>query len=605
MLDFGLAKALTNELPAASPESSPTLTMRATVSGVILGTAAYMSPEQAKGKPVDRRADIWAFGVVLMEMLTGRHLYTGETVSETLAAVIMSEPDSRACRRGTPSAVRQLLRRCLNRDPHRRLRDIGEARVAIEEILAGGPQPEAQPSVSPRRSVLPPAFAAFALLITAVLGMMLWRAPRPVEQPFLSLSVDMGPNAIAARDSTFALSPDGKRMVFLAQTPNGKNALAVRPLGESKTTMLSGTENATDPFFSPDGQWLAYFADGKLKKTSVRGGANVALCDAPFGRGGSWGPEGTIIAALDITTGLYRIPEAGGPPQLLTKPEEKGELTHRWPQILPDGRTVLFTAHTVVAEFDEANIEVLSLQTGRQKIVQRGGSYGRYLPTGHLVYVHHGTLFGVAFDPGRLEAKGTPVPLVEEIAADVNYGGGQFDFSQNGIFVYLTGKLSGGPAPLLWMDSAGQTRPLIANPGHYLSPRFSPDGKRLAVVVGGIAKADIWIHDLQRETTSKLTVAGERNFYPVWAPDGKHLAYQSGAQRSIRVDPRRRCRRTTTALGKQAGCGSVLVFSGWAAGVCRVGCRDRLRSLDAAPGSDRSRPSQARKSRAFPDHLCQ
>ena len=447
--------------------------------------------------------------------------------------MIMKEPDISGLPAGTPSAIRQLLRRCLNRDPHRRLRDIGEARVALEEALTGGPQPEAQPIASARRNVLPWALAASALLIAAALGMMLWRAARTVEQPFLSLSVDMGPNAITARDASFALSPDGKRMVFLAQTSNGKHALAVRPLDESKTTMLSGTENAEDPFFSPDGQWVAYFADGKLKKISVRGGANVAVCDAPFGRGGSWGPDGTIVAALDITTGLSRIPEAGGPPQLLTKPEEKGELTHRWPQILPDGRTVLFTAHSVVAEFDEANIEVFSLQTGRQKIVQRGGSYGRYLPTGHLVYVHHGTLFGVPFDPGRLEAKGTPVPLVEEIAADVNYGGGQFDFSRNGTFVYLTGKVSGGPAPLLWMDSAGQTRRLIAKPGHYLSPRFSPDGKHLAVVVGGIAKADIWIHDLQRETTSKLTFTGERNFYPVWAPDGKHLAYQSGAQRSI------------------------------------------------------------------------
>jgi serine/threonine-protein kinase len=322
-------------------------------------------------------------------------------------------------------------------------------------------------------------------------------------------------------------------MVFIARTADGKQVLAMRLLGESKTTLLSGTENAADPFFSPDGQWEGYFADGRLKKISVHGGAVVTLCDAPFGRGGSWGQDGSIIAALETTSGLFRIPDIGGTPQLLTKPGDKGERTHRWPQILPGGQAVLFTAHNVVAEFDDANLKVLSLPTGQTKIVQRGGYFGRYLPTGHLVYIHQGTLFGAPFDLEQLEVKGTPVPLVEDVAANINFGGGQFDFSQNGVFVCLTGKVSGVATPVLWLDKAGQKQPLVATPGYYLSPRFSPDGKRLAVAVGGVAKADVWVHDLQRETATKLTFVGEKNLNPVWAPDGKHLAYQSGPQVSI------------------------------------------------------------------------
>src|SRR5205085_8672231 len=281
---------------------------------------------------------------------------------------------------------------------------------------------------------------------------------------------DLGPDAVRGRDTTFAISPGGNRMVFLSRSSDGKQALAVRLLGETKATLLAGTENATDPFFSPDGQWVGYFAAGKLKKVSVTGGANVTLCDAPVGRGGSWSQDGTIVASPDITTGLIRVPEGGGTPQALTKPVNR-ELTHRWPQILPDGQTVLFTAHNVVAEFDEATLQAISLRTGRQKVVLRGGYYGRYLPTGHLVYVHNATLFGVPFDAERLEVKGTPVALVQDVAANMNFGGGQFDYAENGTFIYLAGKVSRGPAPILWMDGDGQSKPLVATPGPYLTPR--------------------------------------------------------------------------------------------------------------------------------------
>src|SRR5690349_3315750 len=272
VLDFGLAKAISNEAPAADPASSPTLTMRSTVLGVIMGTAAYMSPEQAKGKPVDRRADIWAFGVVLMEMLTGRPLYTGETVSEILAAVIRDQPDIGRLPARTPAAIRSLAQRCLDKDPQQRLRDIGEARIAIGRTLAGEPTGAEPPAPTSRTRPVPWALAAVSVLVSAGLAVLYWRAARPVERPLVRLSVDLGPDAVAGPRSTAAISPDGRRLAFVARDAGGKELLATRLLDQPKPVLLPGTEGARDPFFSPEGDWIGFFASGKLKKISVHGG---------------------------------------------------------------------------------------------------------------------------------------------------------------------------------------------------------------------------------------------------------------------------------------------------------------------------------------------
>src|SRR5437762_9590529 len=280
----------------------------------------------------------------------------------------------------------------------------------------------------------------------------------------LSLSVDLGPDAVAGRDTTVAISPDGARIAFRTKTADGKTGLAVRLLGESGHSPLSGTDGASNPFFSPDGEWIGFFAEDKLKKISVHGGAAIPLCATPTGgRGGSWGEDGYIVAASGSVSGLIRVPEAGGAPQPLTKLADKGERTHRYPQVLPGAKAVLFTAHTLSANFDDANVDVLSLKTGQRKTVQRGGYFGRYLSSGHLVYLRGSTLFAVPFDLDKLGTTGTPAPVLQGIAANVEFGGGQFDFSRNGTLVFLSGKaVANSTRTILWMDGSGKTEPLAA-----------------------------------------------------------------------------------------------------------------------------------------------
>jgi predicted Ser/Thr protein kinase len=518
VLDFGLAKACEVEISAGDSANSPTLTLAATRAGMILGTAAYMSPEQARGKKVDKRADIWAFGIVLYEMLAGRQAFTGETVSDTLAAVLRADIDWSRLPANTPYQIRWLLQRCLERDPKRRLRDIGDAWMEIEAPAQAQEQRQG-------RRWLPWAIAAVLTIVVAALTIGLWRATRTVLRPMMRLSVDLGPDALIGGFATAALSPDGTRIVHSMRGPKGRQQLGMRLLDQPKATLLGGTEEGAVPFFSPDGQWIGFFADGKMKKISVHGGAAVVLCEAPSARGASWGEDGKIIVVLNAFTGLSRVPDAGGAPQLLTRPQDKAQTMHRWPQILPGGREVLFTANTT-GEFDAASIEVLSLNTGQTKVVMRGGYFGRYLPTGHLVYVHQGTLFGVPFDISRLQISGTAVPLVDDVASNFSAGAGQFDFSPTGALVYVAGKARGGWS-LLWLDSTGKTQPALPDPALYFAPRLSPDGERLAVSVGARAVGDIWLHDWRRGLMSKITFTAKGNTDPVWAPDGKHLVYLS------------------------------------------------------------------------------
>ena len=392
LLDFGLGKAIENPAaPKDDPSISPTLTLEVTRVGVILGTAAYMSPEQAGGKVADRRADIWSFGAALYEMLSGQRAFAGESITETLANVLKVEPDWNALPASTPASIRKLVRRCLTKDRKQRLQAIGEARIGIEEVLAGAPQEEASaPDAVSRRRVLPWAAAAGVLAIMAAIGWWTaWRSTRPVDNALVRLNVDLGPNALIGSHVTAAISPDGTRLAFPAQGTDGKTQLATRLLDQPQATLLSGTEGADDPFFSPDGQWIGFFAGGKMKKVSVRSSAVVVLCDASSGRGGAWGEDDNIIATLNSGsgTGLSRVPAAGGTPQPVTKPAERGEATHRWPQLLPGGQAVLFMANKTVSKYDESSIQVLSLKTGEVKVVLRGGYFGRYLPGGYWVYM--------------------------------------------------------------------------------------------------------------------------------------------------------------------------------------------------------------------------
>jgi serine/threonine-protein kinase len=524
VLDFGLATAAGEEVELS--HDSPTM-MPGTQMGMILGTAGYMSPEQARGQKADKRADIWAFGVVLCEMVTGKRLFDGPTVSDSLASILKEQPDLTVA----PEKIRRLLASCLEKDPKNRLRDIGDWGRLLDVGQAVPPAQQANGLLHKTSWVV----AVAAILIAVVAGVGWYRATRlPELKPLVRLDVDLGADvslgSIAGTDTI--ISPDGTRLVYVSQ---GK--LFTRKMDQPKAVELAGKEGALAPFFSPDGQWVAFFGNGELKKISVEGGAAVALCSAPNPRGGSWGEDGNIIAALTTFGGLSLIPAAGGTPTPVAE-LAPGEATHSWPQILPGGKAVVFTSSTSTNAFDGANIEVVSLADHRRKTLERGGTYGRYLPgsngTGYLVYVNKGTLFAVPFDPGKLEVRGAPSPVLEEVAYSAQNGSAQFDFSRNGTLVYRGGGAAGASlVTAQWLDAAGKTQPLLAKPGVYLRPRLSPDGQRLALDDG----SDIWVYEARRDTMTRLTFGGGANVVPVWSPDGRYIVFGGpGGIRWVRSD---------------------------------------------------------------------
>ena len=521
VLDFGLAKAAEEPSAAGDPADSPTATLSSTRAGVILGTAAYMSPEQARGATVDARADIWAFGAVLYEMLAGKHAFPGESVTDILAGVLRGEPDWSALPAATPPRIRTLLQRCLERDRRQRLQAIGEARIAI-----GAPEQDVRPQPAAARR-WPWAVAALALAVTAAVGW--WRASRPAPlRPLMRLQVELGPDMNLGRppgQAVLALSPDGTLLAASVRGADGVSRLVTRRLDQSQNSPLASTEGGANPYFSPDGQWIAFNADRKIKKISIRGGAAVTLCDSSGWITGSWGDDGNIVAPLGWGTGLSRIPSAGGPPAPLTELKyEKGERRHGWPQVLPGSRAVLFTVERQSS--DDADIDVISLKTGKRKTLHHGGFFGRYLPSGHLVWLHQNALYAAPFDLDRLALTGDPQPVIEDIDNGED-SGGDFAFSQNGTFVYASGE-GELQRSIFWLDRTGQTRPLYPAPGLYGFPRISPDGKRLAFSAGdGHGREDIWVQDLERDKASRVTTLPGQNQWPVWTPDSENLVFLS------------------------------------------------------------------------------
>jgi Tol biopolymer transport system component len=531
LLDFGLAKAFTNQREtSAGSDNSPTMTLGATEAGVILGTAAYMAPEQARGRTVDQRADIWAFGAVLYEMLIGKVLFRGETVSDIMVEILGKEPDLSAL----PVHARYIVERCLRKDPRRRWQAIGDVRIALEEGVAEPSTPA--PPVETKRRLLPWAITGVFLLVSMAASFTAWRATRSAagagDLPFMRFDADLGPDAVegsAYAGALAVMSPDGARVVYSARTSDGKQMLAIRPLDRPKGSLLAGTENGFDPFFSPDGQWLGFFADRKLKKIALSGGAPVVLCDVADPRGATWGEDGTIVAALTNTTGLSRLSASGGAPRQLTE-LRAGESTHRWPQFLPGGQTIVFTASSSLSVYENASIDVVILKTGERKTLQAGGYFGRYASSGHLLYVHQGVLLAAPMDASALKPLGTPVPLLEDVASVANAGAGQFDISRNGIFVYRSGKAGWETwllATLSEKEGSTKVQSLLSMPGSYHTPRFSPDGRRVALALESATGMDISVYDLERESLSRLTFVGQETFSPVWTPDGKHIAFQS------------------------------------------------------------------------------
>jgi serine/threonine-protein kinase len=523
ILDFGLAKAAEAE-SGADPGNSPTFTMGATQAGVILGTAAYMPPEQAKGKTADRRSDIWSFGVVVYELLVGRTPFEGETTVEILGAVINREPDwSRV-----PPRAQRLLRWCLEKDRRKRLAAIGDARMLLED---GGVAAAVVMREVKGTRVLWPVAAAALLSLAAASGYGWWSATRPIDRPLTRLSVDLGPEAVRGPRITAVLSPDGTRIVFTGRGAQfGTQQLFTRRLDQAVATPLAGTEfgSLSTPFFSPDGEWIGFIAAGAVRKVAVQGGSAVTIGEAPSTNlGASWGDDGHII--VGSLTGLIRLPAAGG----AAEPLKMDARVRFFPQVLPGARAVLFNVPSTpsLASLDDLSIDVFVFETGETKTLLNGGYWPRYMATsgktGHLVYMRQGTLFGVPFDPERLEIRGTPAPLLEDVAASGNLldGGGQFAFSDTGTFVYLSGRVADAAHPMLWLDAAGRTTPLVVQPGTYGAPRLSPDGTRLAYTAAGSKGADVWVYDVGRDTPTQLTFTGPGLRELAWAPDSKHLVF--------------------------------------------------------------------------------
>ncbi|MFQ5719273.1 MAG: protein kinase [Acidobacteriota bacterium] len=537
VLDFGLAKALVGEAGSPDLSNSPTLTTPATYQGMILGTAAYMSPEQAKGLAADRRADIWSFGVVLHEMLAGRRLFASDNVSETLAAVLMKEPDLDELPAATPPVLRRLVARCLCKDPRERLQAIGEARIVIDAYRADpGAATRDEPEVAtpvPGRTVtrLPWAIAAVLALGLAGTVWELWPAT-PSPAPVMRLRVEVGNGQDLTRDTgaPAVFSPDGRLLAYTAG--EGSNSqIYLRHLDKAQGVPLSGTEGGRAPFFSPDGRWIGFLTNRALKKVSIAGGAPLSLAATNTSRGGTWSAGGVIVFAADITSGLSRIPDSGGTAEAITELAE-GERSHRWPSFLPDGRHVLFMAQDRGAAYDDASIEVVDIETRERKVLHEGGTYPRYLPTGHLVYVRDGTLFAAPMDLTRLEVTGTPAPVLEGVLSSVgaNTGDGTafYDFSLTGNLAYVEGTVGTEQFTVLWTDRQGQETPLLAETRTYSAPRLSPDGRFLAVQISDDTGADLWVDDLERQVLTRLTFDGVgTNALPAWSPDSRRIAFAS------------------------------------------------------------------------------
>jgi Tol biopolymer transport system component len=534
VLDFGLAAVTQDSGPHdINATNSPTLTLAATRAGVIMGTAAYMSPEQASGKPVDKRADIWSFGVVLWEMPTGQRLFAGETISHTLADVLRAEIDFDKLPRNTPRTIRDLLRRSLDRDARNRLRDIGEARVAIH-VAQNEPAPRPIQNASGRHQW--PWMSATAVLAVIAAGLVFvsWRLGTD-EARVLRLSAPFPAKAIIDPGSLPAVSPDGRRIAFAVRV-DGRSGLWVRELDSMAAHLLPGTAGAFFPFWSPNGRTLGFFADGKLKRLDVDGGPVLTLCDAPSGRGGTWSKNDVIVFASGPFFGLFRVPAGGGSPAPVTLLDAAlSENSHRAPWFLPDDRHFLYTARSLVLE--KTAIYVGDLDSKTRQRVLAVASNAVYTTAGYLFFVREQALMAQPFDPTAARTTGDAIPVAEGVDYFAGESQGQFSVSQgadrNGVVAFTSGWTDGADQ-LTWFDRAGKVGGTVGAPGALIrTPTISPNGdtvafSRIDSQTGGF---DLWLHDLVRGTDSRFTSnARAQNLFPVWSPDGSHIAFSSSRE---------------------------------------------------------------------------
>ncbi len=537
ILDFGLARIDMDEHGSGTDlQHSPTITGM-TQAGVILGTAAYMSPEQARGKRADYRADIWAYGVVLFEMLTGKRLFDGETASDTLAGVLRADVPWDQLPHNTPPALRRIITRCLERDVSRRLQAIAEARIALEDLKAGRSDESVLQPATKRASRLGRERLAWmlAVVVLAALGaaMAFLRTDAPI-QPLVQSTLLPPAGWDFAPASPFAVSPDGSQIAYVAiarpgneSTAAGSNSIWICDLDLPEPRRLAGADGDAFPFWSPDGRWLGFFANGRLNKIEAKGGPVIPLCDATDGRGGTWNADGIILFQKAWSEGLMKVSASGGTPEpLTTLNKDRFDVAHRWPHFLPDGQHFLFyVVSTTNPGSEYSGIYLGSLGSKEVRFLRKTDSRAIYA-RGYLLYRAGSTLMAHPFDVSKLQFTGDPIPLAADVPGGaVSWGGAEFGTSESGVLAHLRG--AGAASTVLqWRDRDGKVLKILSDPAGHFEPRLSHDGTRMAVSVGQDA-GDIWIYDLKRDMRTRFTFDPADDRTPLWSPDDSQVAFVS------------------------------------------------------------------------------
>lgn len=548
VLDFGLAKALDRSGAGTDATHAPTIATATSEAGMVMGTPGYMAPEQARGDVVDQRADVWAFGCVLFEMVGGQQAFGRPTITDTLLAVLTTEPDW-ACLPPDRRRLTPVLKRCLRKDPTERFQAIGDVRLLLDDLTSNShdDQPGAGRSAAPGwgvpRTIRGAAVLVGTALVTAlVTAFATWsilrRSPERLDSAATVARLQILPAAaqrLAVEESerNIAISPDGRYLVYRSGSPPH---LIVRAVGSLESRRLESTEAADDPFFSPDGRWVGFFTGTTLKKVQLAGGSAISICASSYPRGASWTRDGHIVfATQDVTKGLQRVSADGGEPTVLTTPDTAaGERAHRQPSVLPDGRGILFTILPSNPS-DVPNIAVLQLDSGRIKTVIQGGSHAEYVEGGFIVYAAGSRLLAVPFDLDALEARGAPVPVIEDLRTGRNYSA-DYALSSQGTLAYIPVRPSGPLNTLVWIDRNGGETATGAPPRRYAGPRLSPDGSRIAVAALD-QNRDVYVFDLRRQTLRQLTFDPALDEYPIWTPDGMRIVFASARTGSSNLAP--------------------------------------------------------------------
>ena len=540
LLDFGLAKLQAADTPT-NLSALPTEQANLTAEGTILGTLQYMAPEQLEAKEADSRTDIFAFGAVVYEMATGKKAFEGQSQASLIAAIMGQDPRPISdLQPMTPQLLDWVVKRCLAKEPDERWQTAADLMAGFRMSVEGSSQAGiATLTDAQNRNRERLAWGLVAALLVGIITLFtlgtLSPLPSPETPPVSRLVMTLSPNQElqGLNRPSFALSTDGAYLVYVADTGGRVRQLYLRSIDSLESRPIAGTEGAVSPFFSPDSQWVGFFAAGELKKVSISGGAPVTICAAPslFG-GASWGPDDTIIYAPVSRLGLLRVPAAGGTPQVLTTLDStKEEISHRWPHVLPGGKAVLFNV-AGGPNWDQWPIVIQSLETGERRVVVDAGTHARYIPTGHLVYARAGTLMAVPFDLERLEVTGAAVPILEGVRMTLE-GTVEYGFSGLGSLVYIPGPVGEPQHRLVWVDRKGVEEALAAPLRNYYNPRLSPDGQRITTHIQGESN-DVWVYDITGQTLTRMTFEGNNQF-PIWTPDGKRVTFRAtrGGTRNI------------------------------------------------------------------------